>query len=113
LSVFVAGFTLEAAQRVAGDLDIGKEEVFDAVAGLLVKSLASADTSGSATRYRLLDTTRTYAAMKLTMPERGTSCDGVTLNTIGNCCGRRPAMQICRRTNGVPWPRISATSGPR
>jgi len=65
LSVFVAGFTLEAAQRVAGDLDIGKEEVFDAVAGLLVKSLASADTSGSATRYRLLDTTRTYAAMKL------------------------------------------------
>jgi predicted ATPase len=31
-----------------------------------VKSLASADTSGTATRYRLLDTTRTYAAMKLT-----------------------------------------------
>jgi predicted ATPase/DNA-binding winged helix-turn-helix (wHTH) protein len=66
LSVFVTGFTLEAAQRVAGDPDIGKEEIFDAVAGLLVKSLASADTSGSATRYRLLDTTRTYAAMKLT-----------------------------------------------
>jgi predicted ATPase/DNA-binding winged helix-turn-helix (wHTH) protein len=66
LSVFVTGFTLEAAQRVAGDADIGKEQVFDAVAGLLVKSLASADTSGSATRYRLLDTTRTYAAMELT-----------------------------------------------
>jgi len=66
LSVFVAGFTFEAAQRVAGDPDIGNEEVFDAVTGLLVKSLASADTSGSATRYRLLDTTRTYAAMKLT-----------------------------------------------
>jgi predicted ATPase/DNA-binding winged helix-turn-helix (wHTH) protein len=66
LSVFVTGFTLEAAQHVAGDPDIGKEEVFDAVAGLLVKSLASADTSGSTTRYRLLDTTRTYAAMKLT-----------------------------------------------
>src|SRR5260370_2835343 len=28
--------------------------------------MASGDTSGSATRYRLLDTTRTYAAMKLT-----------------------------------------------
>lgn len=65
LSVFVTGFTLEAAQQVAGDPDSGKEEVFDAVAGLLVKSLASAETSGSATRYRLLDTTRTYAAMKL------------------------------------------------
>jgi tetratricopeptide (TPR) repeat protein len=66
LSVFVTGFTFEAAQQVAGDPDIGKEEVFDAVAGLLVKSLASADTSGSATRYRLPDTTRTYAALKLT-----------------------------------------------
>jgi predicted ATPase/DNA-binding winged helix-turn-helix (wHTH) protein len=66
LSVFVAGFTLEGAERVAGDPDMGKEEIFDAVAGLLMKSLASADTSGSATRYRLLDTTRIYAAMKLT-----------------------------------------------
>jgi predicted ATPase/DNA-binding winged helix-turn-helix (wHTH) protein len=65
LSVFVAGFTLEDAQQVAGNSDIGTEEVFDAVAGLLVKSLASADTSGPVTRYRLLDTTRTYAALKL------------------------------------------------
>src|SRR5882757_7260953 len=71
LSVFAAGFTLEGAQRVAGDPDIGKEEIFDAVAGLLMKSLASADTSGSATRYRLLDTTRTYAAMKLTEAGEG------------------------------------------
>jgi predicted ATPase/DNA-binding winged helix-turn-helix (wHTH) protein len=65
LSVFVAGFTLEAAQQVAGGAGVGAEEVFDAVGGLLMKSLASADTTGSIARYRLLDTTRTYAALKL------------------------------------------------
>jgi predicted ATPase/DNA-binding winged helix-turn-helix (wHTH) protein len=65
LSVFVAGFTLEAAQQVAGGPEVGAEEVFDAVGGLLMKSLASADTTGSIARYRLLDTTRTYAALKL------------------------------------------------
>jgi len=65
LSVFVTGFTLEAAQQVAGGPGIGAEEVFDAVGGLLMKSLASADTTGSIARYRLLDTTRTYAALKL------------------------------------------------
>jgi predicted ATPase len=65
LSVFVAGFTLEAAQQVAGGPGVAAEEVFDAVGGLLMKSLASADTTGSIARYRLLDTTRTYAALKL------------------------------------------------
>src|SRR5262245_15942641 len=65
LSVFVNGFTLDGAQSVATAMDMSREEVFDAVAGLLAKSLASADTSGSVTRHRLLDTTRTYAAMKL------------------------------------------------
>lgn len=65
LSVFVTGFTLEAAQQVAGGPGVGAKEVFDAVGGLLMKSLASADTTGSIARYRLLDTTRTYAALKL------------------------------------------------
>ncbi len=65
LSVFVTGFTLEAAHQVAGGPGVGAEEVFDAVGGLLMKSLASADTTGSIARYRLLDTTRTYAALKL------------------------------------------------
>jgi predicted ATPase/DNA-binding winged helix-turn-helix (wHTH) protein len=65
LSVFVAGFTHEAAQQVAGGPGVAAEEVFDAVGGLLMKSLASADTTGSIARYRLLDTTRTYAALKL------------------------------------------------
>jgi predicted ATPase len=65
LSVFVTGFTLEAAQQVAAGPGVGAEDVFDAVGGLLMKSLASADSTGSIARFRLLDTTRTYAALKL------------------------------------------------
>jgi predicted ATPase/DNA-binding winged helix-turn-helix (wHTH) protein len=65
LSVFVAGFTLDGARRVMVDSGVEEATAFEAVAGLLAKSLASADTSGAIVRYRLLDTTRTYAAMKL------------------------------------------------
>ncbi|MEI9887626.1 MAG: winged helix-turn-helix domain-containing protein [Rhizomicrobium sp.] len=65
LSAFAGNFTLEGAQQVAGRPELAEVEVFDAIGGLFVKSLASADTSGPIARYRLLDTTRTYAAMKL------------------------------------------------
>jgi predicted ATPase/DNA-binding winged helix-turn-helix (wHTH) protein len=65
LSAFVGTFTLEGARQVAGALDLSHEEVIEAVAGLVAKSLASAETAKSLVRYRLLDTTRTYAAMKM------------------------------------------------
>lgn len=65
LSVCIGGFTLEAAQSVAGAPGVKDEEVFDAVDGLFTKSLIAADASGPRTRYRLLDTTRVYAATKL------------------------------------------------
>ncbi|MBC9032640.1 helix-turn-helix transcriptional regulator [Sphingomonas sp. JC676] len=65
LSVFIGSYTLEAAQRVTANRDLSDEQVYDAIGGLFVKSLASGDTSLAIPRYRLLDTTRTYAAMKL------------------------------------------------
>jgi predicted ATPase/DNA-binding winged helix-turn-helix (wHTH) protein len=65
LSTFVGRFTLEAARSVAGYDEIDPELVYDAVSELFAKSLASADLSQSPTRYRLLDTTRAYAAAKL------------------------------------------------
>ena len=64
LSVFASSFTFDAAQHVAGD-GLEGELLFDAVGGLFAKSLASADSSGPATRYRLLDSTRAYAWKKL------------------------------------------------
>jgi predicted ATPase/DNA-binding winged helix-turn-helix (wHTH) protein len=65
LSVFASSFTLEAARNVALADDIAEGTLFEAVGDLFAKSLLSNDRSGPATRYRLLDTTRTYARHKL------------------------------------------------
>ncbi len=60
LSVFRGWFSGEAAHRLlSGDLPE------DDLASLVSKSLVSADTQSAGTRYRLLDTTRIYAAEKL------------------------------------------------
>jgi predicted ATPase/DNA-binding winged helix-turn-helix (wHTH) protein len=65
LSVFVGHFTLEAARCVApGDDQEGTASI-DAIASLVAKSLVTAESGETQARYRLLDTTRTYAAEKL------------------------------------------------
>jgi predicted ATPase len=56
-------FTLSEAIAASGD-DIDKNEVVDAVSGLVSKSLAMLDISGPVTRFRLPETTRAYAASK-------------------------------------------------
>ncbi|HEX2492623.1 MAG TPA: winged helix-turn-helix domain-containing protein, partial [Steroidobacter sp.] len=61
LSVFVGGFGLDEARGVAGESD----EVIEALEQLVLKSLVAVDTSGQKPRYRLLDTTRAYASVKL------------------------------------------------
>lgn len=65
LSIFVGTFTLEAAQAVAcGGLD--EDQVVVHVGDLVAKSLVSAVTAeDGVVRYRLLETTRTYASGKL------------------------------------------------
>lgn len=63
LSIFAGSFTLESAIAVAED---EKTDVVENVANLVAKSLVSADVSGPAVQYRLLDSTRAYALQKLT-----------------------------------------------
>ncbi|MDA9493884.1 ATP-binding protein [Bradyrhizobium sp. CCBAU 11361] len=64
LSVFAGPFAPEAAATVAAGDGLGASETLEAVDSLVTKSLISP--SGSRTlRYRLLDTTRTYAHGKL------------------------------------------------
>ena len=65
LAVFVDGCTLEGAMAVATCAVIEADAVFDLLAALVSKSLVVADTCGRQTRYRLLETTRQYAAEKL------------------------------------------------
>ena len=64
LSVFVGDFTLQAARSVASDTKVDEADVIDAVASLVAKSLICTTVLDELT-YRLLDTTRAYAAAKL------------------------------------------------
>jgi predicted ATPase len=63
LAIFVGGFSLEDVVAVAGG-NLDSAEVTEIVAALVEKSLVTLDPTVS-TRYRLLDTTRTYARQQL------------------------------------------------
>jgi predicted ATPase/DNA-binding winged helix-turn-helix (wHTH) protein len=65
LSVFVGAFSLEAAQFVAAGDILEREQVAEAIAGLVTKSLVAAETNHAGTLYRLLDTTRAYVLAKM------------------------------------------------
>jgi predicted ATPase/class 3 adenylate cyclase/DNA-binding CsgD family transcriptional regulator len=65
LAVFLGGFDVDAAQAVAGGAQMARFLVLDLLSLLVDKSLVVADNSGGATRYRLLETVRQYAAEKL------------------------------------------------
>ena len=65
LSIFV-GWNLEMAEEVCSDDRIPKHRVLDLLAGLIDKSLVVLDEElGGAARYRLLDTIRAYAVLRL------------------------------------------------
>jgi predicted ATPase/DNA-binding winged helix-turn-helix (wHTH) protein len=68
LSVFVGPFSLDAAHAVVAGDDLYDNQIVETLAALVEKSLivSSGDTE---TRYRLLDTTRTYALAKLAASE--------------------------------------------
>ncbi len=59
LSVFTGGFTLDTAESFSG------ERAIEAVGSLIDKSLLNADTSVEPTRYRMLETIRTYGLERL------------------------------------------------
>ncbi|MBV9113346.1 MAG: adenylate/guanylate cyclase domain-containing protein [Hyphomicrobiales bacterium] len=65
LSVFVGGWTLEAAVFVASGSQLSGEAVFDLLSTLVDKSLVIAELSASEPRYKYLQTTRQYAFGKL------------------------------------------------
>ena len=64
LSVFAGGWTLAAAEAVCGFDPVEEWEVLDLLTSLADKSLVSAEEENGATRYRMLETLRQYAAEK-------------------------------------------------
>jgi non-specific serine/threonine protein kinase len=65
LGIFAGGFTREAAAAVAMDAATDDADAIDRLVDLVAKSLVAADVTGTTPRFRLLDTTRAYAAEKL------------------------------------------------
>jgi predicted ATPase/DNA-binding winged helix-turn-helix (wHTH) protein len=76
IAPFVGHFTLEGAQYVAGEVGSSDGEIFDAIAGLVEKSLLTTRIDETQVLYQLLDTTRAYALEKL---ELHTELDTVLL----------------------------------
>jgi predicted ATPase/DNA-binding CsgD family transcriptional regulator len=60
LSVFVGGFDLRAAEEVCTDESLKREEVFEALHGLVRQSLLLVERRSGPTRYRFLETLRQY-----------------------------------------------------
>jgi predicted ATPase/DNA-binding winged helix-turn-helix (wHTH) protein len=65
IAPFVGDFTLEGARSVAGKIGAGAGEIFDAIAGLVEKSLIATRIDEAQAQYRFSDTTRAYALEKL------------------------------------------------
>jgi predicted ATPase len=65
LSIFAGIFTLDAAQTIVADAEAPAWQVADALASLVNKSLVATSVFAGTTYHRLLDSTRTYAALKL------------------------------------------------
>jgi predicted ATPase len=74
IAPFFGDFTLEGARYVAGELGADAGGIFDAIAGLVEKSLIATRFDETQAQYRLLDTTRAYALEKL---EEHTEVDAV------------------------------------
>src|SRR5258708_21564968 len=65
LWVFVGAFSLDAAQFVGAGNILEREQVAEAIAGLVAKSLIAVETNHTEALYRLLDTTRAYSLTKM------------------------------------------------
>ena len=65
LSVFRRRFSLEEALSIGADSREGLEEAMDALSSLVSKSMLATVADTGAARYRMLETTRSYAAAKL------------------------------------------------
>jgi predicted ATPase len=99
LSVFSGGFDLEAAAAVGAGGAIMPGQVLDEIQGLVDKSLLAVEHRAGATRFRMLDFVRQYAAERLAATGEG--------GLLAGRPGRRPRAPG-RRARPVPGNRRGA-----
>jgi predicted ATPase len=74
VSVFAGGWTLDAASIVCATPPLDLHDVVDTLDSLVEKSLVVAESSTTARRYRLLESTRAYALEKLEASDERDTC---------------------------------------
>jgi predicted ATPase/DNA-binding CsgD family transcriptional regulator len=65
ITVFPSSFSVEAVERICSGDDLQREPLLDAVAGLVDKSIVSAEHRGREVRYRMLEIIRAYGHERL------------------------------------------------
>jgi predicted ATPase/DNA-binding CsgD family transcriptional regulator len=65
LTVFPSNFSVEAVEEICGGDDLPREALLHALAGLVDKSIVSAEHIGGGVRYRMLEIIRTYGHERL------------------------------------------------
>lgn len=73
LATFAGGFELEAVEHVCTGDGLGVDDVADALARLVEKSLVAVDRGSRVNRYRLLETVRVYARARLDEAQESTA----------------------------------------
>jgi predicted ATPase/DNA-binding CsgD family transcriptional regulator len=90
LSVCAGGFTLEAAEFIGGDSDIDARHVLGLVSQLADKSLILVGGEGTDGRFRMLESVREYAALRLTEAEADGRARGQHFEFYLSYARRRP-----------------------
>lgn len=93
LSIFAGPFGAEAAIQVAANAGLSPIEIVDGLTGLRSKSMLAIDRRGEEPRYRLLDTTRIFAAGLLDMADEKPAVSSGHARHILDMLGRAAADQ--------------------
>jgi predicted ATPase/DNA-binding CsgD family transcriptional regulator/Tfp pilus assembly protein PilF len=102
LSVF-SGWNLEMAERICAGDEISAPMVLGLLAALIDKSLVTLDAElDSSARYRLLDTIREYAAVRLTASGEKTTVQGACRDYLLELVESTAARAFLR--GDPPWP---------
>jgi predicted ATPase len=101
LAVFTGDFALDAAIAIASDAKHDGHDVIDGLSNLVAKSLVTADIGGAVVRYRLFNTTRIYARLKLAesgelddVARRHAEYDQASLDSTEGGSGPHPAATV-------------------
>lgn len=102
LSVFVGGWTLDAAETVCASAPLDDSGGIDLLSGLVDKSLVVVDPRKDQTRYRMLESIRFYAIERLQAAGELNEMKDAHLDWIAALTGLRPASGEPADPAGAP-----------